>query len=41
MNNFDELKKLVEINSFTKNKEGVDANGEIYKSIMANLGFTC
>ena len=41
MNNFDELKKLIEINSFTKNKEGVDSNGEIYKSIMANLGFTC
>jgi len=41
MDNFDELKKLVEINSFTKNKEGVDANGEIYKSMMAKLGFTC
>lgn len=41
MKNFDELKKLVEINSFTKNKEGVDANGEIYKSLMAKLGFTC
>jgi len=41
MNNFDELKELIEINSFTKNKEGVDANGEIYKSIMAKLGFTC
>jgi len=24
MNNFNELKKLIEINSWTKNKEGVD-----------------
>lgn len=41
MKNFEELKKLVEINSYTKNKNGVDKNGEIYKSIMLELGFTC
>jgi glutamate carboxypeptidase len=39
--NFDELKELIEINSYTKNKKGVDINGEIYKSKMAKLGFTC
>ena len=41
MKNFDELKKLVEMNSFTKNKEGVDANAKVYKKIFDNLGFTC
>ncbi len=41
MENFDELKELVEINSYTKNKEGVDKNGEIYKSHLEKLGFTC
>ena len=41
MKNFEELKKLVEINSYTKNKEGVDKNGAIYKEIMRKLGFTC
>ncbi len=38
---FDELKELVEINSYTKNKEGVDKNGEIYKRHLFNLGFSC
>ena len=41
MKNFEELKKLVEINSYTKNKNGVDKNADIYKEIMAELGFTC
>ncbi len=41
MKNFDELKELVEINSYTKNKEGVDANAKLYESKMAKLGFTC
>ncbi|MFK5882192.1 MAG: M20 family metallopeptidase [Sulfurospirillum sp.] len=41
MKNFEELRKLIEINSYTKNKEGVDKNGEIYKKIMSELGFTC
>ncbi len=41
MENFEELKELIEINSFTNNRDGVNANGEIYKSIMADLGFTC
>ncbi len=41
MEYFDELKELVEINSYTKNKKGVDKNGTIYESKMAKLGFTC
>ena len=40
MKDFQELKKLILINSYTKNKEGVDKNGEIYKDIMRKLGFT-
>ncbi len=34
-----ELKQLVEINSYTMNKEGVDKNGEIYITKMIPLGF--
>lgn len=41
MKNFEELRELIEINSYTKNKNGVDKNGDIYKSKMAKLGFTC
>ncbi|MCF6173165.1 MAG: M20 family metallopeptidase [Campylobacteraceae bacterium] len=41
MKNFDELKKLIEINSYTKNKKGVDENAKIYKAAMRELGFTC
>ncbi len=40
MKNFEELKRLIDINSYTKNKDGVDANAEIYKSMMTELGFT-
>lgn len=36
---FDELKKIVEINSWTSNKEGVDANGSIFASWMCDIGF--
>ena len=38
--NFEELKKIIEINSWTKNKEGVDQNGEIFASWMEQLGYT-
>jgi glutamate carboxypeptidase len=40
MNNFNELKKLIEINSWTKNKEGVDKNGTIFASWMQKLEYT-
>ncbi len=36
---FKELKQLVEINSYTQNKEGVDKNGEIYITKLIPLGF--
>jgi len=38
-NNFSELKKIIEINSWTKNKEGVDRNGEIFAEWMQNIGY--
>ncbi len=34
-----ELKQLIEINSYTGNKEGVDKNGEIYITKMIPLGY--
>jgi glutamate carboxypeptidase len=37
--NFDELKKIIEINSWTKNKEGVDKNGEIFAYWMEALDY--
>lgn len=37
--NFDELKNIIEINSWTKNKAGVDKNGEIFASWMKDLGY--
>ena len=40
MNYIDDLKKVVEINSYTKNKEGVDTVGKIFDSWFAELGFT-
>ena len=36
---FTELKKIVEINSWTKNKSGVDKNGEIFARWMDELGY--
>lgn len=33
------LKEIIEINSWTKNKEGVDRNGEIFAYWMEELGF--
>jgi glutamate carboxypeptidase len=38
--NFSELAQLVEINSYTKNKVGVDEVGELYSQWMAAIGFT-
>jgi len=38
--NFDELKSIIEINSWTKNKEGVDKNGAIFATWMQELGYT-
>jgi len=36
---FSELKKIVELNSYTKNKEGIDENGKIFTNWMELLGF--
>ena len=36
--NFDELRSIIEINSWTKNKEGVDKNGDIFASWMSDIG---
>jgi glutamate carboxypeptidase len=38
--NFNELKKIIEINSWTKNKEGVDQNGEIFAFWLEALHYT-
>ncbi len=38
--NFDELKKIIEINSWTKNKNGVDENGEIFAFWLESLKYT-
>ena len=40
MQNFEELKEIIEINSWTKNKAGVDQNGEIFADWMKGLGYT-
>jgi len=37
---FTELKKIIEINSWTKNKEGVDRNGEIFAYWLEELGYS-
>ena len=37
---FTELKKIIEMNSWTKNKEGVDRNGEIFAYWLEALGYT-
>jgi len=36
---FEELQKIIEINSWTKNKDGVDRNGEIFAYWLEELGF--
>ena len=37
---FDELQQVIEINSHTKNKAGVDRNGEIFSDWLHALGFS-
>jgi len=37
---FRELKEIIEINSWTGNKEGVDRNGEIFAYWMEEIGYT-
>ena len=39
--NFNELQTIIEINSYTKNKDGVDKNGEIFKTWLEGLGYKC
>jgi len=38
--NFNELKSIIEINSWTKNKQGVDKNGEIFTRWLEALGYS-
>ncbi len=38
---FSELKELININSYTKNKEGVDKNGELMREKLQALGYKC
>ncbi len=38
--NFSELSKLININSYTKNKKGVDETGKLFISWMEAIGFT-
>ena len=37
---FSELKTIIELNSWTKNKEGVDKNGVIFSRWLSDLGMT-
>ena len=39
LKNFDELKKIIEINSWTNNKNGVDKNGDIFTSWLEEIGY--
>ncbi len=39
MHNFYQLKQIMEINSWTKNKQGVDQNGDIFSAWMEAIGF--
>jgi len=39
LKNFNELKKAIEINSYTKNKEGVDKVGDLFAQWFQELGF--
>ncbi|MDC2888669.1 M20/M25/M40 family metallo-hydrolase [Psychrosphaera algicola] len=39
MINFAELKSIINLNSYTKNKQGVDQNGAIFRTWMEQLGF--
>ena len=35
--NYSELREIIEINSWTNNKEGVDRNGEIFSEWLAEI----
>ena len=37
---FKELRSIIEINSWTKNRDGVNRNGEIFSAWMQDLGYT-
>ncbi len=37
---FNELKQIIKINSWTKNKEGVDRNGDIFAYWLEEIGYT-
>ncbi len=39
-NIYQELKRIIEINSWTKNKAGVDKNGDIFATWLETLGYT-
>ncbi len=39
--NFSELADLININSYTKNKKGVDKSGMLFRSWMEDIGFSC
>jgi len=39
LQNYNELKRVIEINSFTKNKDGVDEVGRIFQEWLEELGF--
>ena len=39
MVNFTELESIINLNSYTKNKSGVDQNGAIFRSWMEQLGY--
>ncbi|MCW8994954.1 MAG: M20 family peptidase, partial [Psychromonas sp.] len=41
MNYFNELKCIVELNSHTANKRGVDQNGAVFRTWMEQLGYDC
>ncbi|UPW20399.1 M20 family metallopeptidase [Agarivorans sp. TSD2052] len=39
MVNFTQLKSIIDLNSYTKNKQGVDQNGAMFRSWMEQLGY--
>jgi len=39
LNNFSELKEMIEINSYTKNRDGVNKYGKLLQQKLENLGF--
>ena len=41
MVDFQELSQIININSYTKNKNGVDKNGDFFKEWLKQIGFKC